>query len=57
VRQNLALSGGLQGRFQEAEAIAASEISPQQAKANTDYLRSMLAQQNSWNMLKDKPKG
>ncbi len=44
-------------RFQEAEAIAAREISPQQAKANTDYLRSMLAQQNSWNMLKDKPKG
>jgi len=57
VRQNLALSVGLQGRFQEAEAIAAREISPQQAKANTDYLRSMLAQQNSWNMLKDKPKG
>ncbi|MBA8844649.1 tetratricopeptide repeat protein [Brucella ciceri] len=57
VRQNLALSVGLQGRFQEAEAIAAQEISPQQAKANTDYLRSMLAQQNSWNMLKDKPKG
>jgi Flp pilus assembly protein TadD len=47
----------LQGRFQEAETIAAQELSPQQAKANTDYLRSMMAQQNSWNMLKDKPKG
>ncbi|MFK3664432.1 tetratricopeptide repeat protein [Ochrobactrum teleogrylli] len=57
VRQNLALSVGLQGRFQEAETIATQELSPQQAKANTDYLRSMLAQQNSWNMLKDKPKG
>ncbi len=57
VRQNLALAVGLQGRFQEAEAIAARELSPQQAKANVDYLRSMLAQQNSWAMLKDKPKG
>lgn len=57
VRQNLALVVGLQGRFQEAETIAGRELSPQQAKANMDYLRAMLAQQNSWNMLKDKPKG
>ncbi len=45
VRQNLALVVGLQGRFQEAETIAARELSPEQAKANTDYLRSMLAKQ------------
>lgn len=56
VRQNLALVVGLQGRFPEAEVIASRELSPQQAKANVDYLRAMLAQQNSWNMLKDKPK-
>ncbi len=56
VRQNLALVVGLQGRFQEAEAIARRELSPQQAEANIQYLRAMLAQQNSWNMLKDKPK-
>ncbi|GGA89328.1 hypothetical protein GCM10011491_16500 [Brucella endophytica] len=56
VRQNLALAVGLQGRFQEAEAIARRELSPQQAEANIQYLRAMLAQQNSWNMLKDKPK-
>ncbi|MBX8825758.1 tetratricopeptide repeat protein [Ochrobactrum sp. SFR4] len=45
VRQNLALVVGLQGRFQEAETIASRELSPEQAKANTDYLRSMLARQ------------
>jgi len=45
VRQNLALVVGLQGRFQEAETIAARELSPEQAKANTEFLRSMLAKQ------------
>lgn len=54
VRQNLALVVGLQGRFDEAENIAKQELSPQQAQANVRYLRSMLSQQNSWNMLKDK---
>lgn len=59
VRQNLALVVGLQGRFDEAEQIASQELSAQQAKTNVQYLRSMLSQQNSWNMLKDKksPKG
>lgn len=56
VRQNLALVVGLQGRFQEAEQIARQELSPDQAKANVDYLRSMLAQQNAWNQIKDKDK-
>ena len=53
VRQNLALVVGLQGRFQEAEEIASRELSPQQAEANVAYLRSMLAQQNSWSQLKN----
>lgn len=53
VRQNLALVVGLQGRFDEAEQIAGAELSPDQAKANVAYLRSMLAQQNAWNQLKD----
>lgn len=53
VRQNLALVVGLQGRFEEAERIAGQELSPEQAKANVAYLRSMLAQQNAWNQLKD----
>ncbi len=51
VRQNLALVIGLQGRFDEAERIARQELDPQQAEANVAYLRSMLAQQNSWKQL------
>ncbi len=51
VRQNLALVVGLQGRFDEAERIARQELDPQQAEANVAYLRSMLAQQNSWKQL------
>jgi len=53
VRQNLALVVGLQGRFKEAEEIASRELSPDQARANVTYLRSMLAQQNAWNDLRD----
>ena len=56
VRQNLALVVGLQGRFDEAEKIASQEMSPEQAQANVTYLRSMLAQQNAWNQLKDEDK-
>jgi Flp pilus assembly protein TadD len=48
IRQNLALSIGLQGRFQEAESVARSEIDPEQANQNSAYLKSMLAQRNSW---------
>lgn len=51
VRQNFALVVGLQGRFAEAERIAAQELSQQQAQANVTYLRSMLAQNNSWNQI------
>jgi Flp pilus assembly protein TadD len=52
VRQNLALVVGLQGRFDEAEQIASAELPPDAAKENIDYLRKMLAQQNSWAALK-----
>jgi len=52
VRQNLALVVGLQGRFDEAEKIAGAELSPDQAAANIAYLKSMLAQQDSWQKLK-----
>jgi Flp pilus assembly protein TadD len=57
VRQNLALTVGLQGRFDEAEKIAAQELPPDQARANIAYLRSMLSQQNAWNQLKKQDKG
>lgn len=43
VRQNLALVVGLQGRFAEAEEIARADLSPEDAQANLDYLRRMLA--------------
>jgi Flp pilus assembly protein TadD len=43
VRQNLALVVGLQGRFAEAEQIAAADLSPDLAAANVAYLRKMLA--------------
>nr|WP_245319205.1 tetratricopeptide repeat protein [Consotaella salsifontis] len=56
VRQNLALVVGLQGRFEEAEKIASAELSPDEAEANVAYLKQMLAQQNTWSMLKDADK-
>lgn len=51
VRQNLALAVGLQGRFQEAEAIARQELTAGQAEANVAYLRSMLSQKGAWTQL------
>lgn len=57
VRQNLALVVGLQGRFDEAERIAGEDISPAQARANIAYLRQMLSQRNSWEMLRDGANG
>ena len=43
VRQNLALVVGLEGHFREAETIARADLPPDQAAANIDYLRQMLA--------------
>ncbi|WP_181700329.1 tetratricopeptide repeat protein [Chthonobacter albigriseus] len=56
IRQNLALVLGLQGKFKEAEQVAASELDPKQAAANVAYLKSMLAQANTWNQIKDSEK-
>ena len=47
VRQNLALVVGLQGRFEEAETIARGDLAPDQAAANLDFLRHMLAEEKS----------
>jgi len=55
VRQNLALVVGLQGRFDEAEKIAAAELPPSEAEANVGYLRQMLAQQGDWKKKGGKP--
>lgn len=53
VRANLALVLGLQGRFDEAERIAAMDLTPDAAKANSSYLRELLRQPNSWEMLRN----
>lgn len=45
VRQNLAMTVGLQGRFEEAEKIASADLPPDEAAANVGYLRELLAQQ------------
>jgi len=52
VTQNLALVVGLQGRFQEAETIARSDLPPDEAAANVAYLRQMLAQKGNANFKK-----
>ena len=52
VRQNLTLVVGLQGRFQEAETIARSDLPPTEAAANVAYLRQMLAQKGNANLKK-----
>ncbi len=54
VRQNLALVIGLQGRFKEAETVAAGGLPPKEAQANIAFLQQMLSEQNAWNELKDK---
>lgn len=52
VRQNLALVLGLQGKFEEAEAVARNELDREQAAANMAYLRSMLKQPDTWSQIK-----
>jgi Flp pilus assembly protein TadD len=52
VRQNLALVVGLQGRFQDAETIARSDLPETEAAANVAYLRQMLAQKGNANLKK-----
>ena len=48
VRQNLALVVGLQGRFAEAEGIARTDLTSDEAAANVAHLKTVLAQQNGW---------
>jgi Flp pilus assembly protein TadD len=43
---------GLQGRFDEARAILAAELPPDQVEANMAYIRSLLTQQNRWDLIK-----
>lgn len=52
IRQNLALVVGLQGRFDEARALFAAELPPDQVEANMAYIRALLTQQNRWDLIK-----
>ncbi|SFC82238.1 Flp pilus assembly protein TadD, contains TPR repeats [Devosia psychrophila] len=51
IRQNLALVVGLQGRFDECRALYAAELPPEQVDSNMAYVRSLLTQQNRWDMI------
>ncbi len=53
IRQNLALVLGLQGRFDEARAIYAQTLPPEQVESNMAYIRALLTQQNRWDVIKD----
>lgn len=48
VRQNLALVLGLQGKFQEAEAVLRRDLPPAEVSGALAALRRMVAQPNSW---------
>ena len=50
------MAAGSMAQVFEAERIAAAEMSPTDAKANVEYLRQMLSQQNAWNILKEEDK-
>jgi Flp pilus assembly protein TadD len=53
IRQNLALVLGLQGRFEEARALYAADLSPERVEANMAYVKGLLTQKNRWDLLKD----
>jgi Flp pilus assembly protein TadD len=48
VRKNLALVVGLQGRWSEADGIAASSLPLDEGTPHVAHLRQMLALQNGW---------
>lgn len=54
IRQNLALVLGLQGKFDEAQRVVSAELPTQQVEDNMEYLRAMLASQDSWQRVKKK---
>jgi len=52
VRENLVLVLGLQGRFEEAEQLAAEgQMAPAAVASNTTYLRNMMSQPDRWSEL------
>ncbi|MFN4141810.1 tetratricopeptide repeat protein [Aestuariivirga sp.] len=53
IRQNLALVVGLQGRFDEASALARENLPQEQVEENMAYLRKMLSQPNTWQQISE----
>ncbi len=51
VRQNLALVLALQGKFNEAQTIAARDLSPIDAATNVESIKQMIAQSNTWQQI------
>jgi len=52
IRQNLALVVGLQGRLDESRELFARELVAEQVEANMAYIRSLLTQQNRWDLIR-----
>ena len=58
IRNNLALVLALEGKFAEAEQVSQRDMSAQQASANVEAIKQMIAQNDSWRDLQTaaKPK-
>lgn len=52
-RQNLALALALQGRFAEAESVAASDLPANMVAANMDFVRDLMSSPRSWDRLRE----
>ncbi|MBN9061030.1 MAG: hypothetical protein BGP06_01100 [Rhizobiales bacterium 65-9] len=52
IRQNLVLVLGLQGKFDEAEKIARTDLPAEDVRQNMAYLKSMISQPNNWAKIK-----
>ena len=52
VRQNYALVLALEGKFQEAEAVARHDLGPADAAASIAAIRDMIAQSDTWSAIR-----
>lgn len=52
IRQNLILVLGVQGKFDEAEKIAGSEMPKALVESNREYFRTMLSPSRTWDALR-----
>ena len=52
MRGDLALVLALEGKFDEAEEVGLTDLSPEAARANVEAIRQMIAQNDSWRELR-----